>query len=187
MEVIKTSQKSSLFKRILAGQLILALAWPSAGFVYAAGPTPLGATGDVSVQGESVALQNLGRAVQSPDARSTNLPSRNAPQIQPSFELPDMGDPGGGSLRRMGGEKEGEGGGNGGQMRENEGEWGVNGRKMGARTRAVAQDAGQGSVPKGQHDGQQPTHGMSLVVDHPIEAEYYIRFVRTFLPAILLV
>ena len=108
MQVIKTSQKSSLFKRILAGQLILALAWPSAGFVYAAGPTPLGATGDVSVQGESAALQNLGRAVQSPDARSTNLPSRNAPQIQPSFVLPDMGDPGGDSLSRMDEKKYGE-------------------------------------------------------------------------------
>ena len=108
MQVIKTSQKSSLFKRILAGQLILALAWPSAGFVYAAGPTPLGATGDVSVQGESAALQNLGRAVQSPDARSSNLPSRNAPQIQPSFVLPDMGDPGGDSLSRMDEKKYGE-------------------------------------------------------------------------------
>ncbi len=108
MQVIKTSQKSWLFKRILAGQLILALAWPSASFVYAAGPTPLGATGDVSVQGESAALQNLGRAVQSPDARSTNLPSRNTPQIQPSFVLPDMGDPGGDSLSRMDEKKYGE-------------------------------------------------------------------------------
>ena len=108
MQVIKTPQKSSLFKRILAGQLILALACPSAGFVYAAGPTPLSVTGDVSVQGESAALQNLGRAVQSPDARSSNLPSRNTPQTQGAFVLPDMGDPGGDSLSRMDEKKYGE-------------------------------------------------------------------------------
>jgi predicted Zn-dependent protease len=108
MQVIKTSQKSSLFKRILAGQLIVALACPSAGLVYAAGPAPSLVTGDVSVQGESAALQNLGRAVQSPDARSSNLPSRNAPQIQGSFVLPDMGDPGGDSLSRLDEKKYGE-------------------------------------------------------------------------------
>ena len=108
MQVIKTSQKSSLFRRILAGQLILALACPSAGLVYAAGPTPSSATGDVSVQGESAALQNLGRAVQSPDARSSNLPSRNTPQTQGAFVLPDMGDPGGDSLSRMDEKKYGE-------------------------------------------------------------------------------
>ncbi|WP_255537621.1 M48 family metalloprotease [Polynucleobacter sp. AM-25C3] len=94
--------------RILAGQLILALAWPSAGLVYAAGPAPTSVTGDVSVQGDSAALQNLGRAVQSPDARSSNLPSRNTPLIQPSFVLPDMGDPGGDSLSRMDEKKYGE-------------------------------------------------------------------------------
>ena len=108
MQVIKTSQKSSLFKRILAGQLILSLAWPSAGFVYAAGPKPSLVTGDVSVQGESAALQNLGRAVQSPDARSSNLPTRNTPVSQPSFVLPDMGDPVGESLSRMDEKKYGE-------------------------------------------------------------------------------
>ena len=108
MQVIKTSHKSSLFKQILAGQLILSLACPSASLVYAAGPAPSLVTGDVSVQGESAALQNLGRAVQSPDARSSNLPSRNAPQIQPSFVLPDMGDPGGDTLSRMDEKKYGE-------------------------------------------------------------------------------
>ncbi len=92
----------------MAGQLILALAWPSAGLVYAAGPAVSVVTGDVSVQGESAALQNLGRAVQSPEARSSNLPSRNAPQIQSSFILPDMGDPGGDSLSRMDEKKYGE-------------------------------------------------------------------------------
>ena len=108
MQVIKTSQKSSLFRRILAGQLILALAWPSAGLVYAAGPTSSSTTGDVSVKGDSAALQNLGRAVQSPDARSSNLPARSAPQNQSNFILPDMGDPGGDSLSRMDEKKYGE-------------------------------------------------------------------------------
>ena len=108
MQVIKTSQKSSLFRRILAGQLILALAWPSAGLVYAAGPTSSSLTGDVSVKGDSAALQNLGRAVQSPDARSSNLPVRNTPQNQSNFILPDMGDPGGDSLSRMDEKKYGE-------------------------------------------------------------------------------
>ena len=108
MQVIETSQKSSLFKRIVAGQLILALAWPSTGLVYAAGPVSSSVTGDVSVQGDSAALQNLGRAVQSPDARSSNLPSRNALQTQPTFVLPDMGDPGGDSLSRLDEKKYGE-------------------------------------------------------------------------------
>jgi len=92
----------------LAGQLILALAWPSAGLVYAAGPTSSSTTGDVSVKGDSAALQNLGRAVQSPDARSSNLPARSAPQNQSNFILPDMGDPGGDSLSRMDEKKYGE-------------------------------------------------------------------------------
>jgi predicted Zn-dependent protease len=108
MEVIKTSGKTSIFKRILASQLILALAWPSVGVVYAAGPSSSSVTGDVSVQGESAALQNLGRAVQSPDARSSNLPSRNTSQSQPTFVLPDMGDPGGDSLSRLDEKKYGE-------------------------------------------------------------------------------
>jgi len=108
MQVIKTTQKSSLFQRILAGQLILALACPSTGFVYAAGPPSSAVSGDVSVQGESAALQNLGRAVQSPDARSSNLPSRTAPPTQANFVLPDMGDPGGDSLSRIDEKKYGE-------------------------------------------------------------------------------
>ena len=108
MKVIKTSHKSSFFRRILAGQLILALAWPSAGFVYAAGPSSTPVAGDVSVQGDSAALQNLGRAVQSPDARSSNLPPRNTAVTQPAFVLPDMGDPGGDTLSRMDEKKYGE-------------------------------------------------------------------------------
>ena len=92
----------------MAGQLILALAWPSAGFVYAAGPSSAPVTGDVLVQGDSAALQNLGRAVQSPDARSSNLPPRNTAVTQPAFVLPDMGDPGGDTLSRMDEKKYGE-------------------------------------------------------------------------------
>ncbi|CAM3719992.1 M48 family metalloprotease [Polynucleobacter brandtiae] len=108
MPVIKPSPKSSTFKRIVACQLMLALAWPSVGVVYAAGAASSAVTGDVSVQGESAALQNLGRAVQSPDARSANLPTRNALQVQETFILPDMGDPGGDSLSRMDEKKYGE-------------------------------------------------------------------------------
>jgi predicted Zn-dependent protease len=74
----------------------------------AAGTASIVPAGDVSVQGDSAALQNLGRAVQSPDARSANLPTRNAPPIQPTFILPDMGDPGGDSLSRMDEKKYGE-------------------------------------------------------------------------------
>ena len=87
---------------------MLALAWPSAGLVYAAGPTSSSTTGDVTVKGDSAALQNLGRAVQSPDARSSNLPARSTPQNQSNFILPDMGDPGGDSLSRMDEKKYGE-------------------------------------------------------------------------------
>jgi predicted Zn-dependent protease len=108
MRVIKTSKYPSIFRRILASQLILALAWPSASLVYAAGPASSPVIGDVSVQGDSAALQNLGRAVQSPDARSSNLPSRNVLQTQPNFVLPDMGDPGGDTLSRLDEKKYGE-------------------------------------------------------------------------------
>lgn len=89
----------------MACQLILAMSCQSA---VAAGTASIAPAGDVSVQGESAALQNLGRAVQSPDARSANLPTRNAPPIQPTFILPDMGDPGGDTLSRMDEKKYGE-------------------------------------------------------------------------------
>jgi predicted Zn-dependent protease len=84
------------------------MACPSAGLVYAAGPVPSSVMGDVSVQGQSAAIQNLQRAVQSPDARSANLPARNGSQIQPGFVLPDMGDPGGDTLSRLDEKKYGE-------------------------------------------------------------------------------
>mgnify|MGYP000207958950 CR=1 FL=1 len=108
MKVIKTLEKPSIFKQILALQLILALACPSAGMVHAAGLLPATVAGDVSVQGESAAVQNLGRIIQSPDARSANLPVRNTIQSQTGFVLPDMGDPGGDSLSRLDEKKYGE-------------------------------------------------------------------------------
>lgn len=81
---------------------------PSVGSVYAAGQASSTIAGDVSVQGDSAALQNLGRAVQSPEARSSNLPARPQSLTQPSFVLPDMGDPGGDSLSRLDEKKYGE-------------------------------------------------------------------------------
>ena len=108
MKVLKTLEKPSIFKRILVLQLTLALACPSAGMLHAAGLVPPTMAGDVSVQGESAAVQNLGRIVQSPDARSANLPARNVIQPQTGFVLPDMGDPGGDSLSRLDEKKYGE-------------------------------------------------------------------------------
>ena len=70
---------------------------------YAATPA-----GDVSVEGNSTALQNIGRAMQSPDARPANAPSRNTLQRQPNIVLPDMGDPGGDALNRVDERKYGE-------------------------------------------------------------------------------
>lgn len=111
MEVIKTpdltASRPSVFKRILAYQLILALAYSGIGPAYAASATPT-VSGDVSVQGDSAALQNIGRAMQSPDARSSNLPNRNTFQSQPTIVLPDMGDPGGDALSRVDERKYGE-------------------------------------------------------------------------------
>jgi predicted Zn-dependent protease len=65
-------------------------------------------TGDVSVEGNSAALQNIGRAMQSPDARPANTPTRNTLQRQPNIVLPDMGDPGGDVLNRVDERKYGE-------------------------------------------------------------------------------
>ena len=70
---------------------------------YAATPA-----GDVSVEGNSTALQNIGRAMQSPDARPANAPTRNTLQRQPNIVLPDMGDPGGDALNRVDERKYGE-------------------------------------------------------------------------------
>lgn len=62
----------------------------------------------ISVTQDSVAKENLGRVVQSPEARSTNLPSRNTLQSQPTLVLPDMGDPGGDALSPLDERKIGE-------------------------------------------------------------------------------
>jgi predicted Zn-dependent protease len=102
MQDINPTQKSAFLRRILATQLMLAIAF--LGYpVHAAAPT-----GDVSVEGNSAAVQNIGRAMQSPEARSANLPSRNTLQSQPNIILPDMGDPGGDSLSRIDERKYGE-------------------------------------------------------------------------------
>ena len=110
MDIIKLATKPSPGRRILAVQLAVSLLFSGFGPVYAAGTisSTVVNPGNVSVEGDSPALQNLGRAVQSPDARSSNLPNRNAIQTQPNFILPDMGDPGGDSLSRLDEKKYGE-------------------------------------------------------------------------------
>ncbi len=103
-----TANYPSLFHRILASQLILVMAFSGAGSVFAAGQATSTVSSDVSVQGDSAALQNIGRAMQSPEARSSNLPPRPQNLSQPTFVLPDMGDPGGDSLSRLDEKKYGE-------------------------------------------------------------------------------
>ncbi len=102
MRDIKSTNKTSFLQRFLAIQLMLGMVF--SGFpAYAAVPV-----GDVSVEGNSAAIQNIDRAMQSPDARSSNLPSRGASQSQPNIVLPDMGDPGGDALNRVDERKYGE-------------------------------------------------------------------------------
>ena len=96
MQEIKSVTKTFYLKRILAAQLMLGLA--SLG-ILPSNDAP--ASGDVVVEGNSAALQNIGRAMQSPDARPTNTPTRNTFQGQPNVVLPDMGDPGGDVLGRL--------------------------------------------------------------------------------------
>jgi predicted Zn-dependent protease len=103
MHDIKIVRKTSFLQRILAFQLMLALSCSGISPAYAATPV-----GDVSVDGNSAAIQNIGRAMQSPDAKSSKLPSRNTLQSQPNIVLPDMGDPGGDSLSRIDERKYGE-------------------------------------------------------------------------------
>jgi predicted Zn-dependent protease len=103
MQDIKIVRKTSFLQRILATQLMLALSCSSVVPIYAATPV-----GDVSVDGNSAAIQNIGHAMQSPDAKSSKLPNRNALQNQPNIVLPDMGDPGGDSLSRVDERKYGE-------------------------------------------------------------------------------
>jgi len=102
MQDINPIQKTSFLRRIMAAQLMFAMAF--SGYpAHAAAPI-----GDVSVEGNSAAVQNIGRAMQSPDARSANLPSRSTVQTQPNIVLPDMGDPGGDVLSRVDERKYGE-------------------------------------------------------------------------------
>jgi len=102
MQDINPIQKTSFLRRIMAAQLMFAMAF--SGYpAHAAAPI-----GDVSVEGNSAAVQNIGRAMQSPDARSANLPSRSTVQTQPNIILPDMGDPGGDVLSRIDERKYGE-------------------------------------------------------------------------------
>jgi len=103
MREIKSVKKTSYLKRILAAQLVLGLASSGISPAYAAP-----ASGDVVVEGNSAAIQNIGRAMQSPDARPVNAPTRNAFQGQPNIVLPDMGDPGGDALSRLDERKYGE-------------------------------------------------------------------------------
>ena len=103
MQDIKPVNKISVWQRFLAIQLGLALALSG---VFPINAAPL--IGDVSVEGNSAAIQNIGRAMQSPDARPTNAPTRNILQSQPNIVLPDMGDPGGDSLSRIDERKYGE-------------------------------------------------------------------------------
>ena len=107
MQVIKPVGKISFIRRFVAIQLILAMACSGIAPVFAAPPVVVPA-GDVSVQGDSAALQNIGRAMQSPDARPANAPTRNSTQSQPTLVLPDMGDPGGDALSRIDERKYGE-------------------------------------------------------------------------------
>ena len=97
-------------QRILACQLILALALGGVCPADAASgtpPPPADVWGDVSVEGNSAAIANIGRAMQSPDAQSSNLPVRSI-NSQSNIVLPDMGDPGGDALNRVDERKYGE-------------------------------------------------------------------------------
>ena len=103
MQDIKLVHKTSFWRRLLATQLMLALACSGIAPGYAAP-----AVGDVSVEGNSAAIQNIGRTMQSLEAQSSKLPNRNVLQNQPNIVLPDMGDPGGDSLSRIDERKYGE-------------------------------------------------------------------------------
>ena len=103
MQEIKSVRKTLYLRRILAVQLMLGLAWSGIPTAYAAP-----ASGDVVVEGNSAAIQNIGRAMQSPEARPASVPTRSILQSQPNIVLPDMGDPGGDALSRLDERKYGE-------------------------------------------------------------------------------
>jgi beta-barrel assembly-enhancing protease len=105
MKEFKSVQNTAIWRRLVAGQLVLALWCSCTPSAYSAGVTP---AGDVSVEGNSAAIQNINRAMQSPDARPANAPTRSGLQSQPNIILPDMGDPGGDALSRIDERKYGE-------------------------------------------------------------------------------
>lgn len=90
---ISTSVLKRIGRQSLAMQLMLAMSVSSAQTNLPATPSS-----EVVVQGNSAAIQNLGRAVQSQEAQSPHLPNKNTPRTQPNLVLPDMGDPGGDAL-----------------------------------------------------------------------------------------
>ena len=102
MDDIKISYFASRARPYLSYFLVIALIVSSnAQLAWSANPTSTAPSGDVSVEGNSAAIQNIGRAMQSPDARSANLPTRSVAPTQPNIILPDMGDPGGDALSRV--------------------------------------------------------------------------------------
>ena len=105
MKELKSPQKIAIWRRLVAGQLILAIWCSFTSPAYSAGPAT---TGDVSVEGNSAAISNINRVMQSPDARPANAPTRSGLQSQPTIVLPDMGDPGGDALSRVDERKYGE-------------------------------------------------------------------------------
>ena len=109
MDDIKISYLISLARRYLTYFLVMILMMSSnTQLAWGAGTASTAPPGDVSVEGNSAAIQNIGRAMQSPDARSANLPTRAAAPTQPNIVLPDMGDPGGDALSRVDERKYGE-------------------------------------------------------------------------------
>ena len=110
MDDIKISYLASLSRRYLTYFLVMILTMSSSNtqLAWGAGTASTAPPGDVSVEGNSAAIQNIGRAMQSPDARSANLPIRAAAPPQSNIVLPDMGDPGGDALSRVDERKYGE-------------------------------------------------------------------------------
>ncbi|MBJ7380534.1 MAG: M48 family metallopeptidase [Polynucleobacter sp.] len=88
-------------KQILALILsfVLILPLPFGQIVFAA---------DTNSPNSSIAIENLGRVIKSPEAQSPNLPSRNTLRAQPTLVIPDMGDPGADVLSTLDERKIGE-------------------------------------------------------------------------------
>ena len=109
MDDIKISYLASLAQRYLSYFLVIVLMMSSnAQLAWSASSASTAPSGDVSVEGNSAAIQNIGRAMQSSEARSANLPTRSVAPTQPNIVLPDMGDPGGDALSRVDERKYGE-------------------------------------------------------------------------------